>query len=197
LQNNKAKVLVAVSDGITIGHPCCAVHNCKEDLTSRRDKFCPSHQGLNNICSITHCSSPIMPGSRVCSDPSHIEIERRHVERGQARFQLQQRLQQACAIIPDVDLQASTSDAIDVGEEEFDLDLNGKIVAEDSGPSQCPSKPATGNRRVRAQFGRKRTHNEQIIVAPCGVIIARATFYGAEAVSSVAVRKSSKYLYQV
>jgi hypothetical protein len=41
--------------------------------------------------------------------------------------------------------------------------------------------------RIRAQFGRKRTHNEQIIVAPCGIIIARETFYGAEGVGSVIV----------
>jgi hypothetical protein len=28
-------------------------------------------------------------------------------------------------------------------------------------------------------------HNEQVIVAPCGMIIARETFYGAEGVASV------------
>ena len=53
-----------------------------------------------------------------------------------------------------------------------------------------PVAAASSRHKVRAQFGRRRTHNEQIIVAPCGVIIARATFYGAEAVSSVAVRSS-------
>ena len=45
-------------------------------------------------------------------------------------------------------------------------------------------------KKVRAQFGRKRTHNEQIIVAPCGMIMARETFFGAEAVSSVVVSAS-------
>ncbi|KAF8236744.1 hypothetical protein L208DRAFT_1250906, partial [Tricholoma matsutake] len=38
---------------------------------------------------------------------------------------------------------------------------------------------------IRAQLGRRRTHNEQIIVAPCGMIIAQETFYGAEGVGSV------------
>ncbi|KZT55013.1 hypothetical protein CALCODRAFT_417899, partial [Calocera cornea HHB12733] len=41
-------------------------------------------------------------------------------------------------------------------------------------------------RKVRAQFGRHRTHNEQFVVRPCGVIVGRGTFYGAESVSSVA-----------
>ncbi|KAF4574428.1 hypothetical protein EYR40_005848 [Pleurotus pulmonarius] len=40
--------------------------------------------------------------------------------------------------------------------------------------------------KIRAQFGRKRTHNEQIFVAPCGIIIARETFYNAEGIKSVA-----------
>ena len=78
----------------------------------------------------------------------------------------------------------------DSTEQEFLVDANGKILPNsDANTTQpCPDKPETGNRRLRAQFGRKRTHNEQIIVAPCGVIIARTTMYGAEAVTSVMVR---------
>ena len=30
-------------------------------------------------------------------------------------------------------------------------------------------------------------HNEELIVAPCGIILARRTFYGPEGVGSVAV----------
>lgn len=51
----------------------------------------------------------------------------------------------------------------------------------------CPSHPATGDRKLKATFGRRRTHNEQVIVRPCGIICSRATFYGAEAVSNVLV----------
>jgi hypothetical protein len=46
---------------------------------------------------------------------------------------------------------------------------------------------ASGKKKLQAQFGRKRTHNEQIMVAPCGMILSRATFFGAEAVSTVVV----------
>jgi hypothetical protein len=44
-----------------------------------------------------------------------------------------------------------------------------------------------GKKSLRAQFGRKRTHNEQLFVAPCGMIIARETFFHAEAIYSVIV----------
>jgi hypothetical protein len=44
-----------------------------------------------------------------------------------------------------------------------------------------------GNHKLRAKFGHSRTHNEQIVVRPCGIIVARATMVGAEAVSNVLV----------
>ena len=40
---------------------------------------------------------------------------------------------------------------------------------------------------VKANFGRKRTHNEQVLVTPCGIILARKTFYGTEAILSCMV----------
>ncbi|KAJ6479711.1 hypothetical protein C8R45DRAFT_1101158 [Mycena sanguinolenta] len=49
----------------------------------------------------------------------------------------------------------------------------------------CDGKPETGNRTVRARFGRRRTHNEELCVASCGVILGRATFYGSEAPNGV------------
>jgi len=49
------------------------------------------------------------------------------------------------------------------------------------------------SKKMRAQFGRMRTHNEQILVAPCGIIIARETFYFSEAIPSVVV---STFLYE-
>lgn len=40
----------------------------------------------------------------------------------------------------------------------------------------CPSKKSdTGNMKVKVQFGRQQTHNEQTLVRPCGIIFARAT----------------------
>ena len=64
--------------------------------------------------------------------------------------------------------------------EAFDVVQDGwALPATVEGLTRCP--------KICAQFGRQRTHNEQVIVAPCGMIIARETFYGAEAVSTVVV----------
>ena len=112
-----------------------------------------------------------------------------HTERGQARFQLQERLKRAQVAHPSDSMGEfvnNISELADVdSEEEFEL-ASGKVLP--SHASHTSSDP-TGKRknRLRAQFGRKRTHNEQVIVAPCGIIIARETFFGAEAVSSVVV----------
>jgi hypothetical protein len=52
---------------------------------------------------------------------------------------------------------------------------------------QCGDKPATGNRTLRACFGRRRTHNEELCVGSCGVILGRATMFGSEAPNGVRV----------
>lgn len=62
-------------------------------------------------------------------------------------------------------------------DEEIEVDANGV----------CDGKPEKGNKALRARFGRKRTHNEELCVASCGVILGRATFYGSEAPNGVRV----------
>ena len=58
-------------------------------------------------------------------------------------------------------------------------------------PAPCPDKPATTSRSMRAMFGRRRTHNEQIFIRPCDIIVKRATFYGSETTPQVLVRPVS------
>lgn len=54
----------------------------------------------------------------------------------------------------------------------------------------------TGTRRkkLKGAFGRKWTHNEQLMVRPCGIVIGRATLYSSESVSAV---KVSSYRFRV
>ena len=83
----------------------------------------------------------------------------------------------------------------------FDIDAEGNVAVAPVAPGSigvaddaaepCPSKSGTGNRKIKAQFGRRRTHNEQTLVRPCGIIFARATFFGAEAVSNFLVSGST------
>ncbi|GJE85268.1 hypothetical protein PsYK624_013470 [Phanerochaete sordida] len=119
----------------------------------------------------------------------HAEIWKRHKERGQSRFKLQKTLQRArmanaehpAPLVNGPEGLSEELEELEAAEVEFEVDSDGRVVPEDLSPEACPDKPTEGNRRIWAQLGRKRTHNEQIIVAPCGVIIARVTFYGAEA----------------
>lgn len=49
-------------------------------------------------------------------------------------------------------------------------------VTEVDEDGECDDKPEEGNRKVRARLGRRWTHNEQLCVATCGVILGCATF---------------------
>ena len=48
-------------------------------------------------------------------------------------------------------------------------------------------KSDSGNQQAKAHFSRHRTHNEQLMVSCCGVILAHGTMFGAEAISGVKV----------
>lgn len=51
----------------------------------------------------------------------------------------------------------------------------------------CDGKKKSGNKKVTARFGWRWTHNEELCVTSCGVILGRATFYGSEAPNGVRV----------
>ncbi|GJE86647.1 hypothetical protein PsYK624_027280 [Phanerochaete sordida] len=68
---------------------------------------------------------------------------------------------------------------------EIDIDQTDEVEVDEGGV--CNGKPATGNRLLRALFGRRRTHNEELCVASCGVILGRATFFGSEAPNGVRI----------
>ena len=68
----------------------------------------------------------------------------------------------------------------DNGEVEFDL-------TQDGHPIPTPVNVPTTSPKLCTQFGWKCTHNEQLFIAPCSIIIARETFYHSEAPSSVIV----------
>ncbi|KAA1474355.1 hypothetical protein DENSPDRAFT_840923 [Dentipellis sp. KUC8613] len=169
-----SKVSAAVVDGITLGHPRCAVSDpevCMNELSSTRNRFCNEHLSKDSECSVVNCKKPAVEGKRTCSEPLHEAAERRYVDGGQARFQLKHRLQRQKL----AHLKRMEPDDSDEGDD---------LVEEQQGQAGEEGQ-AEKEKLPRAQFGRKRTHNEQIIVAPCGMIIARATFYNSETPSAV------------
>ncbi|KAG6904613.1 hypothetical protein DXG01_008620 [Tephrocybe rancida] len=119
-----------------------------------------------------------MAGKKACDLDEHQEIERVHFERGQASFQLKERL--ACSLTAHTDdaVVSANIDYEDIEDEETFAVVDGQVTLSTATQDE-------GKKKIWAQFGRKRTHNEQIIVAPCGMILACETFFGAETVPSV------------
>ncbi|KAJ7278736.1 hypothetical protein C8J57DRAFT_1059707, partial [Mycena rebaudengoi] len=204
-----------VTDGITIGHPCCAVLDCQERLRSVKNKFCPKHQGLNRQCCITTCTLDVEPGFRTCSDPDHRNVELYQYQKGKAMFQLKNRLQRSRGGLPPDSIpnaavsgtsrlppSSSETDATgaDLLPVDFDVEEPWELNIVRPNPEDedeveldlpnsefqgCDGKSALGNRTVRARFGRKRTHNEELCVYSCGIVPGRATFFGSEAPNGV------------
>lgn len=138
----------------------------------------------------------MVPGRLTCANPVHQRVESHHQEKGQSRFQLRDRLQRAREAHPtshSANTRAlSQLTALD-NEELFNIDPNGHITEVDQ-DRDISTPPATANQKIRAKFTRSRTHNEQLAVAPCGMILGRDTMFGAEGVASVAV--SFCFLYR-
>ncbi|KAJ7455282.1 hypothetical protein B0H11DRAFT_1739867, partial [Mycena galericulata] len=133
-----------VADGVTVGHPCCNVHDCKVRLVSTQDRFCPSHATKSLECCIVDCVATATAGHLTCELPAHRKWEEDRNIKSPGMLQLQRRLNR-------------------VGE------------------------PSTGARRTdpdapKGRVSRRWTHNEQLFVRCCGIIVSRATFYGAEGV---------------
>lgn len=101
-------------------------------------------------------------------------LEKAYFKKGKGIFQLRARLKKAGVAVPVDSVPLEDIHDSDSGDDEA---------------LECDGKHEGGNRRLRAYFGRRRTHNEQLIMRPCGVILSRATFFGSEAISAVHVRE--------
>ncbi|KAJ7741865.1 hypothetical protein B0H16DRAFT_1323588 [Mycena metata] len=162
------KTQAAACDGNSIGHRSCKVHDCQNPLPNLRHHFCVKHQHLSLKCAVIDCPAQTAPGHRTCDAQDHRSLEAAYFTRGNAMFQLRARLKKAGVAVPD--------DSVPLG------DAAGPVEVD---ADDCDGKPEGGNRRLRAIFGGRWTHNEQLIMRTCGVILSRATLFGSEAVSAV------------
>ncbi|KAF8826337.1 hypothetical protein HHX47_DHR5000080 [Lentinula edodes] len=96
--------------------------------------------------------------------------------KGKGFFLLRKRLQRVGVQQP------STSLGLDSVVEENLAEL---LDIDGDDPIDPVHKSDNGNRPSKAMFARRRTHNEQLVVCSCGIISARATMFGAEAISGV------------
>lgn len=155
--------------------------------------------------------------TKTCSDPAHKSMEKKNKEKAEASFTLKEKYSKMQIAHPtevftsmDSESESMLSQSAEVEEhlEWYEVDGQGTISVfnepelgtvgggvddeaaekmEKMELNPCPSKSHSGNRVFKAQFGRRRTHNEQTLVRPCGIIYARATMFGAEAVSNFLV----------
>lgn len=120
-------------------------------------------------CCVQGCNAPAQPGHLTCSTQAHRTWEENRDERSTSMFQLRRRLQRfGISEIP-----AAGSSSQEEPPTHYARDP----------PTTDP--PSTSN--VKGSMSRRWTHNEQLFVRCCGIILSRATFYGSEGVSGVKV----------
>ncbi|KAJ8090069.1 hypothetical protein PM082_018649 [Marasmius tenuissimus] len=79
-----------VTDGVTIGRPCCKVHNCTQPLINNQAHYCCIHEELlHNTCVVNGCINQARPGCQTCSVPEHIALEDYRNLKGKGFFLLQ------------------------------------------------------------------------------------------------------------
>lgn len=141
---------------------------------NNRHRFCEEHVGLKDICVVEDCGQRVVKGRKTCSKPQHRKWEKGYQEKQKAFFQLKERLARAGVSQPLSSIQ-------------IDHDLDEDVVDLEFTETDPSHKSDSGNRKIKVRLIRRRTHNEQLVVCCCGIIAARATMFGAEAISGVKV----------
>lgn len=167
-----------VTDGVTLGHPCCA----EPLIMAKGARFCLEHSEKEAECAIIGCTTRVSVGFSTCSPSSHRALEDYKLLANKSMFTLKQRLER----LKTGSGNAPSGEDISETPDEQSLDVVGDFTNPND-PSFVNAEPL-GNRRLRAQFGRRRTHNEELAVASCGGTVGRATFFGSEAINGVLVR---------
>ena len=88
-------ISAGVTDGVSVGHPCCSVQDCSEPLSNHLKRYCESHSKKNNLCVILGCWEKSETGYQTCRQESHRAAEHSQKLRGKAMFQPRKRLEHA------------------------------------------------------------------------------------------------------
>ena len=150
--------------------------------------FATSWKAQDALCSVINCPNPTESDgkhkSKTCSLPEHRKLEANNDLRNKAMFQLKHRLARLRVSQPVAAITTTGSSEL-ADTAGSTLHTDDEVIVDADGV--CDGKPEYGNKSIRARFGRRRTHNEQLCVASCGIILGRATFYGSEAPNGVRV----------
>ncbi|KAI7961221.1 hypothetical protein MJO28_001710 [Puccinia striiformis f. sp. tritici] len=184
--NNHSVVRAVVTDGLTIGHWRCSASAaqlenlakesgqpapdgpCRRTLDTVRNQYCSFHQPfLEGMCQAQPCIQPALPNQRTCGLQSHRDAAQTFGTRVNSNFQLHSMLNRPGSNCTSGRRQADESDRAEESRR--------------SGEEGASKKPS---------LSRARTHNDQLAVAPCGVILARQTMFNSESPSAVKVNLS-------
>lgn len=138
-----------------------------------RAHFCEEHAKQSLLCAVHGCTNQANAGQVTCSRAAHRRWqERQNGGQKSATCTLRARLDRAgVAQVP----QAGT------------LSSNTQMQGSSSGVDHRSEGLDEAERSLKGISCRRWTHNEQLIVRCCGIIVSRAPFYNAEGVSGVAV----------
>lgn len=171
------RMTARVTDGVTVCHPCCSELDCRIPLDNQRDCFCSQHsQQYQGTCCVTGCTRKAEQGYETCDTPTHRQFQLSRQEHNTAMFQLWSRL--ATAGVASVQLAGSSN-----------------IPRPSTFTSDCPPHTATlettnpnSDLVIKGRISHCWTHNEQLFIKCCDVIISCATMFGSEGTMGVKVR---------
>ena len=207
---------VVVTDGVTVGRPCCAVPRCKYPLVSNRHRFCAEHLHREAMCAVDGCGRPVcreemVKGEKIfktCHDPVHIRMEEAQSvqsSKGKAQRQKVAKLHDAMSALDKPSIIEDDALPVQDTHEWFEHNpVTGRVqfiqaqststgvseLLDSSARSQPDCSAKQEAPKLKGVFCRQRTNNEQLFVRPCGIICGRGTMYHHEAVSNVLVSLS-------
>lgn len=191
-------ITAGVTDGVTVGHPCCSVLNCQQRLSSARDRFCPLHEKRTYECAVEGCTDPATLRHVTCVNPAHRAWERnrrRNKRRGNAFELLSKKLRDAgqsayrpptISTAPPA-LRANPTDMPSPTLLKQPVVSTSRSSAGKEEDDRVKDNDSDNVEEFKGRIYRRWTHNEQLFVSCCGVIKSRATFFGSEGVAGVIV----------
>ncbi|KIJ48944.1 hypothetical protein M422DRAFT_162174 [Sphaerobolus stellatus SS14] len=75
-----------VIDGISLRHPCCAMHNCQNPLPNSQHRYCNKHADRGLRCAVSSCDEFIERGFLTCKKRTHHQAEEWYSLHGKSIF---------------------------------------------------------------------------------------------------------------
>jgi hypothetical protein len=166
-----------------------------------KPRYCASHEQLEHKCAIMTCDRAAVGEFKTCNKPECRQLENRYTATGASMFQLKERLarnrerltgkstlapfQGAAAAA--LKVPTGLDDAREAVEDDDEVEVEAEAESEMEVDEICDGKDKDRRTKLKARFGRKRTHNDELCVYTCGIIAGRTAMYGSEAPNGVRV----------